>query len=368
MVTVFGYTEEKANSLANYYWITNAIVLVLAGFASDAVRVRKPFMIVGALISMVGAALFARAATHPETDYSTLAIYFVIGAAGGGMAYVTWMAGFTETVEKHNPAATATGLAVWGWILRIIVTLSFALLPVIVPATTDLVDEGPRVAQIAEKYPQQVETLGKVDPAVLAALDKNPDDQTAQAQAISQISGVAPNDVGRTIQLGTQYQEELETAQAIEPATLQALTQDRTDQAAQRDAVGQIASKLNVSAEQAGARLKALGRVPPQDLAFVATNGPKVQKAGAELQGISKVPEEDLAYLGAHGADVAKAQEDNPEQWQTWWWICVAAQALFIPFVFIMAGHWSPRKAREEEAAHEAMVQRELAALEGRHL
>jgi hypothetical protein len=284
------------------------------------------------------------------------------------MAYVTWMAGFTETVEKHNPAATATGLAVWGWILRIIVTLSFALLPVVVPATTDLVDEGPRVAEIAAKYPQQVETLGKVDKATLAALDKNPDDQGAQAKAISELSGVAPADVGKTIQLSTQYQSELATAQAIEPATLQALTQNPKDQAAQRDAVGQIASKENVSAEQAGARLQALGQVPQEDLAFVAANGPKVQKAGAQLQGISKVPEEDLAYLSAHGEDVAKAQEDNPKQWQTWWWICFAAQALFIPFVFVMAGHWSPRKARADEAEHEAMVQRELAALEGRHL
>jgi hypothetical protein len=29
-----------------------------------------------------------------------------------------------------------------------------------------------------------------------------------------------------------------------------------------------------------------------------------------------------------------------------------------------MAGRWSPRRAREDERAHEAMVQRELAALE----
>ena len=66
----------------------------------------------------------------------------MLGAVGGGTAYVCWMAAFTETVEKVNPAATATGLAVWGWILRIVVTLSFALLPVVVPATSTLVDKG----------------------------------------------------------------------------------------------------------------------------------------------------------------------------------------------------------------------------------
>src|SRR3954469_22134998 len=52
--TVFGYTEAKANQLANWYWITNALALVLTGILSDRFRVRKPFMIVGTLISLVG--------------------------------------------------------------------------------------------------------------------------------------------------------------------------------------------------------------------------------------------------------------------------------------------------------------------------
>ena len=45
--TVFGYTATRANSLANWYWITNAIALLIAGVFSDRLLVRKPFMIVG---------------------------------------------------------------------------------------------------------------------------------------------------------------------------------------------------------------------------------------------------------------------------------------------------------------------------------
>ena len=36
-----------------------------------------------------------------------------------GVAYTPWMASFTETVEARNPALTATGLAIWGWIVRV---------------------------------------------------------------------------------------------------------------------------------------------------------------------------------------------------------------------------------------------------------
>jgi MFS transporter, ACS family, D-galactonate transporter len=43
--------------------------------------------------------------------------------------------------------------------------------------------------------------------------------------------------------------------------------------------------------------------------------------------------------------------------------VYIAGQVLFLPFVFVMAGRWSPRRAREDERAHEERVQRELAAL-----
>jgi hypothetical protein len=36
---------------------------------------------------------------------------------------------------------------------------------------------------------------------------------------------------------------------------------------------------------------------------------------------------------------------------------------LFIPFVFVMRGRWSPRKAREDAEAHEALVREGLARL-----
>jgi MFS family permease len=281
--TVFGYSEHKANSLANWYWVANALALLVAGLLSDRLRVRKPLMVVGTGLSLIATAFFASSATNADASYGTFTWIFVLGAAGGGIAYVSWMAAFTETVEKHNPAATATGLAVWGWILRIVVTLSFALLPAVVPATSTLVDKGARVAEIVEEHPQEVQVLGIVDPATLAAAGKG-------------------------------------------------------DQAAGAKAVGEIAQKLKITPAEATARLQAVGKVPPADLAFLGANAEKVQKA----------------------------QADNPKQWQTWWWICFAGQLLFLPCVFLLTGRWSPGKAREDEAAHEERVARELEGLRGR--
>src|SRR4051794_19663047 len=172
--TVFGYTEERANNLANWYWIANATALLVAGLASDRLLVRKPFMITGSVISLVGIGLFAAAASAPHTGYHTFALYFILIAGGTGLAYVAWMAAFTETVEKHNPAATATGLAVWGWTIRMVVMASFAILPVVVPATSTLVDQGPRLQALVEQYARPVKVVQTVDPATLAAFKANP--------------------------------------------------------------------------------------------------------------------------------------------------------------------------------------------------
>ena len=284
--TVFGYSEARANGMANWYWVTNAIALVASGFLSDKLGVRKPFMILGAVISLVGTAIFAILATQPDTSYYTFAVVLMIIAAGGGLAYCAWMANFTETVERHNPAATATGLAVWGWTIRIVITVALAVLTLVVPATSALVDQGPRVSEIAAKYPEQIKTATAIAPATLAALKKNPADPAAGAAAVGDLvkSGVAAN-----------------------PAA-------------------------------AVARLTRLGTQP--------------------------IPAADAEYLTEHGATVAQAKEDNPHQWQTWWWVCFLGQLIFIPFIFITAGRWSPRKAREDAEQHEARIQEEMAKLE----
>jgi MFS family permease len=279
--TVFGYSEAKANNLANWYWVANAIGLLVAGLLSDRLRVRKPVMVVGTVLSLIAAAIFASAATNPDTSYHTFAWTFVLGAVGGGTAYVAWMAAFTETVEKVNPAATATGLAVWGWILRIVVTISFAALPAVVPATTTLVDKGTRVAEIVAAHPQEVQVLNTVDPGTLAAVAAG--DKGAAAKAVTELS-----------------------------------------------------QKLSIPPEAAVARLTA----------------------------VAEVPKADIAYLSANGAKVQQAQKDNPGQWQTWWWICFAGQVMLLPAALLLTGRWSPRKAREDEADHEARVQRELETLQ----
>jgi MFS family permease len=276
-----GFSLSTANSIGDWFWGFNAIALLLVGVASDLIRVRKPFMVVGAVGAIVMTIIFLNLGAH--ASYATFAVVTSILAVCLGIAYAPWMAGFTETVEKHNPALTATGLAVWGWIIRAVIAISVFILPTVVGSMTPLVTYGSQVSAISAKYAPEVATGAVIDPATAAALATNPLNPTAGAKA-----------------------------------------------------VGEIAAAFHISPTAATARLTAL----------------------------ASVPKADQAYLEAHGTQVATAATAAPGQWKNWWWVCVGGEAVFLPFILLMTGRWSPRKAREDAEEHQRLVQQELAALQ----
>ncbi|TQS40267.1 MFS transporter [Cryptosporangium phraense] len=311
----FGYSEARANSLANWYWISNAIALVVVGVVSDRLRVRKPFMVAGGVVSAAGVAVFALLTTHPETGYYTFAWLLVVISAGGGVAYCAWMAAFTETVERHNPAATATGLAVWGSLLRVIVVLSLIGLILAVPSANALVDHGSKVQTLATKYASELGTAAKISPSTSDTLAREPGNQVVQAVAVAEIAGLPVTTVGAVLTTEQKYPD--------------------------------------------------VSLAPPAEQQAVAQYGDRVNAAVGALTALGKVPAEDLAYLKEHGAAVQRAQQNAPHEWQRWWWVAFAGQVIFLPFVFLLAGRWSPRRAARDAAEHEAAVERELASIRG---
>jgi len=412
--TLFGYSASKANALGNWMWGFQAGALILVGFASDRLRVRKPFMIVGGVGAIVMTLLLITHTDQPHTGYYTWVVILALLAFFLACAFAPWMAGFTETVERRNPALSATGLSLWGLILRSVLTIVTFIMPFVIHSATTLINDGPRVQAIvagadpslsasqnaivkavaadpsivpkvqglATKYAAQLDTADRIDPATQAALTANPNDAAAQAKAVGEIAGVTPDVVTRIVTTQQRYTAELATAQVIDTATQTALLTNPNDAAAQAKAVGEIAAKFGISATAAQARLVALSKVPTNALLFVASDGPAVQKAADRLTALSKVPPADLDYLDKYGQPlndpaaqttltylqdkgpkVQKAAKDAPGEWQNYFWIALAGQILFLPLIFVMTGYWSPRRARQKEREHEALIDAELAEL-----
>ncbi|MEV5001831.1 MFS transporter [Nocardioides sp. LML1-1-1.1] len=363
---VLGYTESRANSLMSWMWAAQAVSLVVVGVLSDRLRVRKPFMLVGAIGAAIGTIGFIRVTASADTSYTTFAVWLSVMAISLGMGFAPWMASYTETVEDRNPALVATGLSLWGLTIRSIAAAAIILGPTVVTTVNTLVNDGPRVQGLASTYSSELATAALLTPATTAALTASPDDPMAQAQAVSEISGKSVDVVGKVITLGQKYDAQLATLAAIDPKTQTALLGDPNDQQAQVTAVEEIAKGFGISAARATGRLMSLAAVPPADLAFLDENGGAVQDAGTALQALGEVPADDLTYLQERGPAVQQAVDDAPGQWRKYFWMAVVGELLFIPFIFLMAGYWDPRRARKHAAEHDRRVAAELAALQGR--
>ena len=224
--TVFGFSQSQANNITNWFWASEGATLVIAGLLSDRLGVRKPFIVVGAIGGVVMTIIFLTRASHPHTSYGTLVTIVALLAVAVGLVTGPWMAAFTETVERRNPALTGTGLAVWGWASRIVIATSTFALPLVVTSATTLVDYGQR------------------------------------AEAIS-----------------AQYSSQLAVAETVAPNTLATLAKDRTNRVALGAAIADVERAQHVTAGVAVTRLLSIAKMPKSDLTFMVDHGTAVRSA-----------------------------------------------------------------------------------------
>jgi MFS family permease len=378
--SVFGFSLKQANGLGNWNWGFNVIAVIGIGWISDKFRVRKPFMVIGGVLAAVMTIVYLTQAGHHPSYYS-LALILAALSFGLGVAYTPWMASFTETVEARNPALTATGLAIWGWIIRVVVFAAFLIIPHVITSVTPIVNYGTQVQAYAKQYPAF--TFAGTHPEVIATAQKY-QAQLTFASTHPSIIAIAQKDQAQ-IADATRLAPELAVIQA-HPALFTKLATYKNPNsippalvtAAIKAAGGGnkgLAMLASISANKAAInavvavapqlqqltpfkpQLIALAAVPPSAIALVSPYA-------SQLAALSAIPAPVTKYMTAHAATVQAAAAQTIGQWKTWYWICFDGIILFLLSIPILRGRWRPADARRDEAAHEEMVQKELAALQ----
>ncbi len=282
------FSIQQANGIDTWIWATNCVALIVFGVLSDLTKVRKPFMLIGSIGCAITALVLIDYTMKPATGYYTLVLITCVFFSFSGMVYATWMAGFTETVERRNPALVATGLSLWGGILRLIVAISLLLLPIVVSSTNKIVDNQaaqvyvPKALAIESKYGKLIAIVQK-DPSLFNKLG-----------SYSNPSQIPP-------------------------------------------------SLLSAGIKAAGGGLTGVGN----------------------LVAISKIKPQ-LQFLQEHQAALLALQQGSqqaPNQWRNWFWVCFGGVILFIPFIFLMKGRWSPAAAKRDAEEHQKNVVAELTKL-----
>ncbi len=300
------FSVTQANGLNVWFWSADAVALIVFGAFSDKLRVRKPFMLVGSLGAIALLIVFLMQADHSNTGYYTLALIEVFLAMFLSVAYAPWMAAYTETVEAKNPALVGTGLALWGWLLRLTVGISFIFLPIVINSVNPVVDNQPLATATIPGTTTNVQQFLVAHPKSVAF---------AQAHAAF-------------------------LAVLNEPANKPVVA-----------ALAQSTSAANIAAAQ-----KALG---------AAVFGELV-KYQAQLKSLVVPYEAELNYLSAHQTKLTALQNavaKSPKQWKHWFWVCLGGMVLFIPTIWLTKGRWNPSKAKRDEEEHDEQVAEELKEL-----
>lgn len=120
---IFHYPLAEANGLLGVYWIVDIVASIIGGIVSDRLEVRKPLMVVATVATVIVGIVFISRIGQP-TSPVLMGILLGLSALTGPVAYVAWMAAFTETLEEVNPALVATGIAIWGFVVRVVVVIS----------------------------------------------------------------------------------------------------------------------------------------------------------------------------------------------------------------------------------------------------
>lgn len=383
-VVVFGFDLHHANMLGNWMWAANAAAVLSVGLLSDRLGVRKPFMATGAVITGVGLVVYLEHFGH-HTSFALTAVMASTITFGLGIAFTPWLTNFTETVEMHNPALVATGLAVWGLTLRLVTFIALGLLPVVVSSMTPLVDfvvgTTPYTNDLAfaADHPALITAIqspgNAKELAALAALSHQHPAQLAQIQA----------NAGYLATL-TEYAPEVQ-AIAANPSLFLKLASnpfDRTLVAAAVAALGggglgqqrfttliEHSSQLIPALEWAQGHpdVIAVAQANTATLLWAQRNSSllaQVTKYTTQLTALQDLPPGIASYAKANAAAATTAEHRIPAQLRNWYWICLAGPILFLLSIPLLRGRWSPRRARADLAAHRAAVEGRMARLDPR--
>jgi hypothetical protein len=265
-------------------------------------------MLVGAIGSIATLIYFLMQTTHPHTGYYKLAAIEVVLAAFLSLCYAPWMAGYTETVEAKNPALVGTGLALWGWILRLVVGVSFIFLPLVITSVNPVVDNLPLATNTIPGTTTNVQDFLVAHPKSVAFAE-------AHAPLLKTLN-------------------EPQNAPVV------------------------AALSVNPSAANIAKATVVLG---PKVLAQLVLYE-------APLKTLVVPYEKQLNFLAAHQTQLTQLQngvKKSPQQWKDWFWVCVGGMVVFIPTIWLNRGRWSPKRAREDEDKHDEDVERELRELVG---
>ncbi|GAA3236843.1 MFS transporter [Nonomuraea helvata] len=133
LTTAFGMDAAAANRVVALGIVLNALAVVVVGRISDRIQLRKPFTAAGTVLTVAALAYFV-AIVGPGVPAAQVTIVYALLYLFMGIAYVPWMANFSEDAEDVESRLQGSALGIWGMVVRVMIVVLLVVSPVVVKA------------------------------------------------------------------------------------------------------------------------------------------------------------------------------------------------------------------------------------------
>jgi sugar phosphate permease len=134
LAQTFDLSAAQASSVMSKFWMLNLATLILAGWLSDRLQVRKTFSVVGTLCAAGISFYLVHLIAGGVASTGRLAITGALLGGALGTAYGPWMASYSEDGESIEPRLQGTA---WGAYSVLAKTTSIAVVLLIPVAVVD---------------------------------------------------------------------------------------------------------------------------------------------------------------------------------------------------------------------------------------
>lgn len=131
LTDAFKVTTAQANGIVALGLVLNALAVIVVGRVTDRLQLRKPFTAVGTVLT-IGMLAYYIAIVGTEVSSAHVTLVYAFLFLFMGVAYVPWMANFSENAEDVDSRLQGAALGIWGMVVRVMIVVLLVVAPRVV--------------------------------------------------------------------------------------------------------------------------------------------------------------------------------------------------------------------------------------------
>ncbi|MFI6595888.1 MFS transporter [Nonomuraea sp. NPDC050536] len=131
LTDAFKVTTAQANGIVALGLVLNALAVIVVGRITDRLQLRKPFTALGTVLT-IGMLAYYISIIGTEVSSAHVTLVYALLFLFMGVAYVPWMANFSENAEDVDSRLQGAALGIWGMVVRVMIVVLLIVAPRVV--------------------------------------------------------------------------------------------------------------------------------------------------------------------------------------------------------------------------------------------